>query len=200
MYLCSCSWTRTGRRSASTHSDSVRIQHAVHRRQMDRRGTPRQVVPRDRPRARTRSRRDRLITNFTSSCGRSRSRLLQSFFSASPLPGHFTSMMVTTPAGTRAVLRWPPVSSSTVFPRSSSRSISGYTSSCSSGSPPVTSTSGQRSGRPLRESSRPAACVPSWNAYGVSHHEQRGRTPSGGRTHTAGRRRWTRPAPNRRSR
>ena len=43
----------------------------------------------------------------------------------------------------RAIGRCPPVSSNTVRPPANSRSISGYTSSCSSGSPPVISTSGQ---------------------------------------------------------
>ena len=66
--------------------------------------------------------------------------MLQSFFSDSPDPGHFTSMIRITPAGTSAMLRCPPVSINTVLPESSSRCISGYTSGCSNGSPPVTST------------------------------------------------------------
>ena len=65
--------------------------------------------------------------------------------SASPLPGHFTSTMRTTGAGTSATLMWPPVSRSTSCPASSSPAISGMASFCSSGSPPVSSTSGQPS-------------------------------------------------------
>src|SRR6267142_1703243 len=62
------------------------------------------------------------MTNFTSSCGASRSRLLQSLRADSPLAGHLTSTIFTTAAGTT--------------------------------------------------SSTDILC-PSWNAYAVSHHEQR---------------------------
>ena len=125
MYLCSCSCTRTGRRSASTHSDSVfGIEHAVHRREQHGGDPLGQLVARDDV-ARVLVVGAILDDELHLVVRRSRARLAQSFFAASPLPGHLTSMIVITPAGTCAMLRWPPVSSSTVLPGSSSRCISG---------------------------------------------------------------------------
>ena len=60
MYLCTCSCSRTGRRSSRIHSAScLRLEHAVHRREQHRGAArPTSVVARRRRRARTRSRRD----------------------------------------------------------------------------------------------------------------------------------------------
>src|SRR3954452_18418226 len=129
------------------------------------------------------------MTNFTSSVGRSASRLGQCIFAASPLPGHLTSITRTTPVGTRSAAPWPPVSSSTVRPSAISRSISGYTSFCSSGSPPVISTTSQPYPRTCSTTSSTAIRRPSWNAYDVSHHEQR-RSQAVNRTNTQGRPAW----------
>src|SRR5687767_382544 len=126
------------------------------------------------------------MTNLTSSAPVTRSRFDQSFLSDSPLPGHFTSTMRITPAGTFAMLRWPPVSSITVWPRSSNCCISGYTSGCSSGSPPVISTTSHSNAPTSATTWSTDIFRPSWNAYGVSHHEQR-RSHAVRRTNTQGR-------------
>ena len=57
--------------------------------------------------ARTRSRRDPGSRTSPRRCGDSRSRFAQWFFADSPLPGHFTSTIRITSAGTSAMLRWP---------------------------------------------------------------------------------------------
>ena len=82
------------------------------------------------PRARTSARR----------AGDRRSRFSGRLACSMPLPGALTSTILTTRGSTRSSGTWPPVSSSTVRPASRSRSIRGYTPSCSRGSPPVTST------------------------------------------------------------
>ena len=126
------------------------------------------------------------MTNFTSSCGRSRSRLLQSFLSDSPLPGHFTSRIVTTAArharGAAVAAGFEQHRPSAIEQRLHQRIHVLLQQRLTAGH--------------LHE--RAAKCVdlgkhvssdvfcPSWNAYGVSHHEQR-RSHAVRRTKTHGR-------------
>ena len=82
MYLCSCSCRRAGSdRRASTRTASAARARRAPARTARRRSAPARSMARDHVARRTRSRRDPAMTNFTSSCGDSASRLLQSFLS-----------------------------------------------------------------------------------------------------------------------
>src|SRR5579862_1711755 len=108
--------------------------------------------------------------------------------SPSPEFGHFTSTILTTPAGTFCSGRSPLVSSSTLYPSSNRRCISGTTSrSCSIGSPPVISTSPPPGLRRATSSSTSSTAIfrPPWNVYSLSHHEHRRLHPVS-RTNTQG--------------
>ena len=67
-------------------------------------------------------------------------RLLHRLRAASPLPGHFRSMILMTRGLSFETSEAPEVSIITVRPCASSEAISPCTPSCSSGSPPVIST------------------------------------------------------------
>ncbi len=127
------------------------------------------------------------MTNFTSSVGARRSKLSQSIRAASPLPGHFTSITVTTPVGTSAI-------------DAMAASFDEH------GLAAIEQRLHQRIDVLLQQrlaagdldhvaavaldlvEDRPRATIfwPSWNAYGVSHHEQR-RSQAVRRTKTHGR-------------
>jgi hypothetical protein len=165
-----------------------RIEDAVHRRKQDRRRAAHEPV----------TLHDRLgelvvlailITNLTSSRGVSRSRFGQWFFAASPLPGHFTSTTRTTSSGTRSMLRWPPVSSSTVWPREElphQRIDVLLQERLAAG---VISTTGQPNASTSDTTSSTVIFRPSWKAYAVSHQEHL-RSHAVRRTKTQGRPVW----------
>ena len=97
MNLWSCSWTRTARRSASTHSESSLRSRARRGRAKteSRRRWPASFAARRR-RARTRSRRDRDDELHLVVRGQPIRGCSTRSSSASPLPGHFTSTTLTT--------------------------------------------------------------------------------------------------------
>ena len=144
MYLCSWSCRRTagGPRGSTSPAPADPARRGPARRAPRRRGRP--ADGGRRRRARTRSRRDPRMTNFTSSCALQQIEV-RPVHARPPrrCPGTSRRRCVTTGAGTSATLMWPPVSSSTVVPaRRAAAAISGIASFCSSGSPPVSSTSG----------------------------------------------------------
>ena len=145
MYLCSCSCRRAGSRSASIHSDSVlRIEHAVHRRQEHGGRARREIVPCDDV-ARELVVGAILDDELHLVVRRERVEIrpvVPVRFAAARDTSRRRSC--TTPAGTRAIDAMAAGLEHHGRARApSSASISGYTSSCSSGSPPVISTSGQ---------------------------------------------------------
>src|SRR5258705_6440244 len=94
-----------------------------------------------------------------------------------------------TDEGTSLMLRCPPVSTITLRPKSRSCCIRGYTSRCSSGSPPVISTRSHSYASTRDTTSDTLIFVPSVNAYGVSHQEHL-RSHAVRRTNTHGRPVW----------
>ncbi len=82
-------------------------------------------------------------------------------------------MILCTRGSTPATSASPLVSTSTVLPASHSSFSSGQTPGWSSGSPPVSSTSGVPRASARASTSSRGIRVPPWKAWGVSHHTQR---------------------------
>ena len=200
MYLCSWSCSRTGRRSASSHSATSRSEHAVDRREQHCPAALRQSLALD----------DVARVLVVGAIGddeldlvalRSRARLDQPVFSASPDPGHLMSITRTTPSGTLAMLRCPPVSSSTVLPRVE-QALHQRVHVCleqrlAAGD---LDRSGSRTRRPARRPRRSTSSAPRGTRRACRTSGSADRRQSGGRRRTARPHRWTRPESNGRSR
>ena len=125
MNLCAASCRRTASWSSRIQAAScLRIQHAVDGREQHRGDAAAQAVPDDDV-ARVVVVGAILDDELDLVVRASRSRFGQSILSASPLPGHFTSTILTTGAGTRSTLMCRRSRAGPSWPSSSSRSISG---------------------------------------------------------------------------